>query len=640
MARKLEVEILATTLGYTRSLTKAAEQTKTFARTVDDSSKHIGRSLAFATGGFVAFAGASEFLRTSIDAARDAGVAQRQLGAQMKASGQSFQASKGAIDKAGLSLERFGFTSEDSAKALTVLERGTGSITRSIELQGVAANLARAKNIGLSDAATVLAKVFGGQETALRRAVPGLEKHAHGLDLIREAQQKLAGQAAAGTTVAERFSATLHDTEVIVGNALLPTLDKLLTSLGNWLTKMNESGRLQRDMNTAVKDGTQLFEALVPWVDAAKSAFKDLSDAVGGTKNALELLIGVLAAWKLTSLISNVGLLSTGVRNVGTNAETSSGKVTGLRGNLSKLSAMQIVVPVILAEAVIHSNAYKSTIGWVTSRTGDLGKLLLGNVGDVAGVEARAVGNVLSYLGLTGGSKPGGLQGPVGTRFRPGAGTLGPIGVPGGANGPAAARRQNYTPEEKLLIALSRSPNNIGLLRQQAAYDQHQVAFLNRLQASGKGPGPAAIASEIEGFNSDRSSRLSTIAGIQSAAASQSAAARKKAADAAKKAAAEAKQDAVEARKMIARLIGRQHESPEQYVARAEKPGAYERLGPLMAAGYNVPHALQLALVREQALGKSQTQTLKAARAAAWKALRSGKLSGRRRSTRTTRSPR
>ena len=69
MARKLEVEIIASTLGYTKGLTKAGEQTKLFARTVDESSKHIGRSLAFATGGFVAFAGASEFLRSSIDAA-------------------------------------------------------------------------------------------------------------------------------------------------------------------------------------------------------------------------------------------------------------------------------------------------------------------------------------------------------------------------------------------------------------------------------------------------------------------------------------------------------------------------------------------------------------------------------------------
>ena len=262
MARKLEVEIVALTAPYTKGLVKAGEQTKLFARTVDESSAHIGRSLAFATGGFVAFSGATEFLGKSIDVAREAGVAQRQLAAQMKASGDSFTQNKDRVEQAGLALEKFGFTSEDSAKALTVLERGTGNITRAISLQGVAANLARAKNLDLADAANVLAKVFGGQETALRRAVPGLDRHAHGLDLIAEAQARLAGQARAGTTEAQRFSATLHDTEVIIGTALLPTLDKALGKFSKWLEQLNRSGKLQKDLHTVTSDTAYAFDHL------------------------------------------------------------------------------------------------------------------------------------------------------------------------------------------------------------------------------------------------------------------------------------------------------------------------------------------------------------------------------------------
>jgi hypothetical protein len=84
--------------------------------------------------------------------------------------------------------------------SLTVLERGTGSINKAIALQGLTADLARAKNIDLAAAAGVVAKVFGGQETALRRAVPGLREARARLDLIRLAQAKMAGQAAANTT--------------------------------------------------------------------------------------------------------------------------------------------------------------------------------------------------------------------------------------------------------------------------------------------------------------------------------------------------------------------------------------------------------------------------------------------------------
>ena len=222
------------------------------------------------TGGFVAFAGATEFLSASVDAARDAGVAQRQLAAQMKASGQSFTDVAGR-DRQGRAVagevrvhdggQRAG---ADGARA-----RHRERITEAIKLQGARRRPRPREEHRALRRRERVAKVFGGQETALRRAVPGLEKHAHGLDLIAEAQQRLAGQAAAGTTVAERFSATLHDTEMIVGNALLPTINKLLTSLGNWLTKMNESGKLQRDVNSAVKTGTALFQALVAVGEAA-----------------------------------------------------------------------------------------------------------------------------------------------------------------------------------------------------------------------------------------------------------------------------------------------------------------------------------------------------------------------------------
>src|SRR4029077_12478812 len=136
-------------------------------------------------------------------------------------------------------------------QSLTVLERGNGNINKAISLQGLTADVARAKNLDLAKAATVVAKVFGGQETALRRAVPGLQKNAHGWDLIRQAQQKLAGQAAANTTASERFAATLHDTQEIVGTPLLPTLNKYLTSLGKWLDSMNRSGKLQEDVTKA-----------------------------------------------------------------------------------------------------------------------------------------------------------------------------------------------------------------------------------------------------------------------------------------------------------------------------------------------------------------------------------------------------
>jgi hypothetical protein len=343
VARRIEVDIIGDASSLQRAFRETATGAQRFEAKITGSFHNIARSAVVAAGAFVGFSAVGEAFKTIINAAVDAQRSTRQLTAQMKASGESFTANRQAIEQAGLAMGKFGFTIEDSEKALTVLDRGTRNITRSISLQGVAANLARAKNMDLADAANVLAKVFGGQETALRRAVPGLSKHAHGLELIAQASQRLAGQAAAGTTAEERFHAILHDTEVVIGTALLPTVNKYLNRLSEWLDKMNRSGRLQRDVNQALQTATGIINALKGPVEAVANAFKTLGSAVGGTKNEVELLAAAFAAWKISGWITAFGALSGGIHGVGTSAKTSAGAVTGLRAALSRLGAMGVI---------------------------------------------------------------------------------------------------------------------------------------------------------------------------------------------------------------------------------------------------------------------------------------------------------
>ena len=358
MSRKLVVEIIGDASSLDRSLKQATVASNRFGKEVSHSLRGVasgtgimhnfGRSLAFASGGFLAFEGASKFLTDSISAAREAGVAQRSLAAQMKASGESFQANREQIDKAALSYGKFGFQNDEVIASLVVLERGTGKINQAIQLQGVTADLARAKNIDLAAAANVVAKVFGGQETALRRAVPGLEKNAHGIDLIREAQQKLAGQAAANTTVSERFAATLHDTEEIVGRTLLPILNQYLTSLSKWLDGMNQTGQLQKDVAGAVKLFTEA-------VGLAKGVVDTLNRVTGSTTQTLKLLFAALVAFKTARFVGTFTEIAGGVARVGTNAETSTGKVQGLSGALGGLKGLgpQIGITVLI-EALVN----------------------------------------------------------------------------------------------------------------------------------------------------------------------------------------------------------------------------------------------------------------------------------------------
>jgi hypothetical protein len=287
VAHGMYIKIVGDASSYERALKTAARDTKKFNSEVGKATRgaaagsglfrSMGRSIAFASGGFVAFASVSHFLRESVDAAREAAVAQRSLAAQMKASGESFSANRQRIEEVAKSYARFGFQNDEVIQSLTVLERGTGNINQAIELQGLTADIARAKNIDLAAAAQTVAKVFGGQETALRRAVPGLEKNAHGLELIRQAQQKLAGQAAAGTTAAERFQATLHDTQEVIGTALLPVLNKYLDQLSAWLDEMQRSGRLAKDVKT-----------FADAISALAGAIGVLNQAIGKAENLRE----------------------------------------------------------------------------------------------------------------------------------------------------------------------------------------------------------------------------------------------------------------------------------------------------------------------------------------------------------------
>ena len=637
---KIAVQLVADTVAYTRGLTKAAAQTEEFGATLDKTSKGIGRSLAFATGGFVAFAGATDLLRASIDAARDVGVAQKQLAAQVKASGESFQANQAAISKAELSLEKYGFTSEDSAKALTVLERGTGKITEAMKLQGAAADLARAKNETLSDAANTLAKVFGGQETALRRAVPGLDKNAHGLDLIAEAQQRLAGQARAGTTVSEKFEATLHNTEVIIGNALLPTIDRLLTKLGDWLDKMNRTGQLQRDLNTAVKDGTGVIQGIEAILKPVVALFKEFGDAVGGTKKEVELLGLAFAGWKIQGWLNGIGLLKGGITGIGTSARTSEGEVAGLKGSLAGLgeaAAIAIATGGVISElqrkaslkssgavAVLGSSFLGHKVGdkpFVDPATGQTGALQMIN-GSMFFVPTAAA--AAASAGRPG---TGAIYGP------PAPKNVSRVNVPGALGGSIAQTNRTLTPEQQLQVALSASPNNIGLLQQQAGFDRSSIAFLQKLHAQGKGPGSAKLASELEGFYSDLNSTLSTISGITQAAADKvqaaaekQAAATEKAKAAAAKAAAAATEKAAKAAAAAKAALTRAAQQAAEKAKAAQEAAAKRAFA---RTQFNIPAGIQLAEARTTATGNTKgfDAALRSARTAARRALASGRLS-------------
>jgi hypothetical protein len=272
----------------------------------------LGRSLAFASTGFIAVAGGATLLKASISSALRLAATQRQVDAQLKTSGKSWDQYGQQIDHADLKLSHLsGFTNQELLQGFGYLVRENGNVSESLKLTAVAADVARGRNISLASAAIALAKAQGGSLTALKRLGIVIPANVKGMDALAFVAEKFAGQAKAGATVTDRFHASLVDTEEIIGTALLPTFTRLTTEAGDWLARMNETGRLQRDVNDAVSIGGTVFHTLGTVVGV-------VDKVTGSFKHTLELLLAIFAVNKvlafgnaLTGLATKWGLVTT-----------------------------------------------------------------------------------------------------------------------------------------------------------------------------------------------------------------------------------------------------------------------------------------------------------------------------------------
>src|SRR6185295_7256404 len=91
-------------------------------------------------------------------------------------------------------------------------------------------------------------------------------------------------------------------TGAVIGTALLPTFTRLTTELSNWLSKMNSSGRLQRDLRAIVSDLGDVFHTL-------GGAISFVDKVTGSFANTLKLLIGIRLGFLITGWISGLNKL-------------------------------------------------------------------------------------------------------------------------------------------------------------------------------------------------------------------------------------------------------------------------------------------------------------------------------------------
>jgi hypothetical protein len=264
----------------------------------------LGRSLAFASTGFIVVAGTATLLHSAITEALGYAAAEKQVTAQLKTGGLSFQTYKSQIEDALTAESKLsGFTRQDLLQSFGYLVRVSGKVGQSLNLDSVAADVARGRHIALSSASIALAKALGGSSTALRRLGIIVPKTATGMDAIRYVAAKFAGQAEAGATSADHLHASLANAGEVIGTSVLPTFNRLTGEFSDYLTKLDQTGRLQRDVGEGVTILGIGFHAL-------GSAIKVVDDATGGFTHTIAILIALELGSKVYGWVTALRVLA------------------------------------------------------------------------------------------------------------------------------------------------------------------------------------------------------------------------------------------------------------------------------------------------------------------------------------------
>jgi len=240
MARKLEIQFI----GDDRDLQKAFGRAEKSAGGFGGKIGKVGKVAAGALAGGVVAGGAA--LLSFGKAAAEAEKSQSAMETQLKALGISYKSHASQIDTAiGKTAKLAAVDDEDLQGAFTNIVRVTGDVTESLKLTGLAADLARAKNIDLAKAGEIVGKVAGGNTGVLGRYGIQIDKGATATEALGVLQKKFAGQAEAyGKTSAgaqDRFRNAVENLQEKLGKGLLPVFAKVTGAVAKFVEGM-ESG--------------------------------------------------------------------------------------------------------------------------------------------------------------------------------------------------------------------------------------------------------------------------------------------------------------------------------------------------------------------------------------------------------------
>lgn len=194
--------------------------------------------------GAAGIAAAGLFTKQSIDAAAEAQKEMAKFNTIIQNSKNPTEQLKNAILDAASAAVKLGIDDEEAAVSIARFYQRTGDLTEAIRLNNVAMDLAKDKNMTLTEAQKMVGMVLSGNGKALKQYGIDLKDSATPMEALIELQGKVAGSAQrVSETYAgqiEVFNQTFGNFKETIGAIFLPSLTDVTKSLSEIVVNLTQ----------------------------------------------------------------------------------------------------------------------------------------------------------------------------------------------------------------------------------------------------------------------------------------------------------------------------------------------------------------------------------------------------------------
>ena len=252
---------MATATTELEVIIKAKDQASATLKDISKKAGEIGKTFAIAGG---AIAGALGF---AVAQATDAQTKIANLDAVLRTMGDAALANRDAIIKASQATVALGFDDEAAALSIGKLFQRTGDLNEAINLNALAMDIARFKHIDLETASKAVTLALSGSGKLFKELGISTKDAGEPMELLAEAQAKVAGQAQAFASTVPGQMATLKESfnnvAQGIGEVLLPIISKVIDKLVPIIDKMIEWTETHPELTKNIVIATAALGALL-----------------------------------------------------------------------------------------------------------------------------------------------------------------------------------------------------------------------------------------------------------------------------------------------------------------------------------------------------------------------------------------